>query len=143
VHTETDPPVALREMTDGRGVDVILDPVQGEFGAHVRGGLGVGGRHVVCGHAGGLIPHDPSFYLWNQSIVGVDLGGFPKEVMLEWHRETQAHLDRLIAEGRYRPLVDRVVPFEGAADAVADLAGRRVAGRVVVGVADGVVEAAS
>ena len=36
-----------------------------------------GGRHVVCGHAGGLIPHDPDFYLANHSLVGVDLGGYP------------------------------------------------------------------
>jgi NADPH2:quinone reductase len=136
VHSAVDTPTALRELTGGRGVDVILDPVQGEVGAHARAGLAAGGRHVLCGHAGGLIAHDPSFYLWNQTLVGVDLGGFPPEVMQGWHRETQAHLDRLIAEGRYRPLVDRVVPFEGAADAVADLAARRVAGRVVVHVAD-------
>jgi NADPH2:quinone reductase len=137
VHSDVDTATALRELTGGRGVDVILDPVQGEFGARARGGLAVGGRHVLCGHAGGLIPHDPSFYLWNQTLVGVDLGGFPPEVMQGWHVETQAHLDRLVAEGRYRPLVDRVVPFEGARDAVADLAARRVAGRVVVEVAAG------
>ena len=138
VHAEVDPPEALREMTGGRGVDVILDPVQGELGARARAGLGVGGRHVVCGHAGGLVPHDPSFYLWNQSIVGVDLGGYPGDVMAGWHRETQAHLERLLGEGRYRPLVDRVVPFEDAPGAVRDLAARRVAGRVVIGIADDV-----
>lgn len=135
VHSEVDTPTALRELTDGRGVDVILDPVQGEPGAHARAGLAVGGRHVVCGHAGGLIPHDPSFYLWNQSIVGVDLGGYPPEVMDQWHVESQAHLDRLIAEGRYRPVVDRVVPFDQVREAVGDIAGRRVAGRLVVQVA--------
>jgi NADPH2:quinone reductase len=135
VHADVDTPTALRRLTDGRGVDVILDPVQGEAGAHARAGLAVGGRHVLCGHAGGLVPHDPSFYLWNQTLVGVDLGGHPPDVMRAWHRETQAHLDRLMAEGRYRPLVDRVVPFEQARDAVADLAERRVAGRVVVEVA--------
>ena len=95
----------------------------------------MGGRHVVCGHAGGLIPHDPSFYLWNQSIVGVDLGGYPPEVMDQWHVESQAHLDRLIAEGRYRPVVDRVVPFDQVREAVGDIAGSRVAGRLVVQVA--------
>jgi NADPH2:quinone reductase len=135
VHSQHDTPTALRELTGGRGVDVILDPVQGEFGAHARAGLAVAGRHVLCGHAGGLIPHDPSFYLWNQTLVGVDLGGCPPDVMREWHRETQAHLDRLIGEGRYRPLVDRVVPFDEARAAVADLAARRVAGRVVVEIA--------
>lgn len=135
VHSQVDTPIALLELTGGRGVDVLLDPVQGDFGAHARAALAVGGRHVLCGHAGGLIPHDPSFYLWNQTLVGVDLGGYPPEVMDGWHVETQAHLDRLIAEGRYRPLVDRVVGFEEARAAIGDLAARRVAGRVVVSIA--------
>ena len=135
VHSTQDPVAELRRLTDGRGVDVIVDPVQGEQAGVLRQALRVGGRHVLCGHAGGLVPHDPSFYLWNQTLVGVDLGGHPPDVMRAWHRETQAHLDRLMAEGRYRPLVDRVVPFEQARDAVADLAERRVAGRVVVEVA--------
>lgn len=135
VHSEGDTPTALRSMTGGRGVDVILDPVQGEFGAHARAGLAVGGRHVLCGHAGGLIPHDPSFYLWNQTLVGVDLGGHPPDVMAGWHRETQAHLDHLIAEGRYRPVVDRVVPFDDVRAAVADLTNRRTIGRLVVQIA--------
>ena len=135
VHTETDTPTALREATGGVGVDALLDPVQGEAGAHARAALAVGGRHVLCGHAGGLIPHDPQFYVWNQSLIGVDLGGFPPEIMLGWHQETKAHLDRLVSEGRYRPLVDRVIDFEEVIAGVTDLANRKTAGRVVVQIA--------
>lgn len=135
VHAQVDTPTALREATGGTGVDVILDPVQGEAGAEARQALAVGGRHVLCGHAGGLIPHDPAFYVWNQSLIGVDLGGFPPEVMAAWHLETKAHLDRLVADDRYRPLVDRVIDFDDVVAGVADLAARRVAGRVVVQIA--------
>jgi len=71
-----------------------------------------GGRRVVCGHAGGLIPHDPDFYLHNHSLVGVDLGGYPREVMEQFHLETQDVLTRLMAEGRYSPKVERRVAFD-------------------------------
>ena len=131
-HTAGDVAVALRERTDGRGVDVLLDPVQGEMGAHARSGLAVAGRHVLCGHAGGLLPHDPSFYLYNQTLVGVDLGGYPPEEMHRMHVESQAHLTALLADGHYRPVVGRVVDFDEVPDAVADLAARLTTGRVVV-----------
>ena len=62
-------PKRLRELTGGRGVDVIIDPVQGADAGTVRGGLRVGGRHVLCGHAGGLPDIDPDFYLSNHSLI--------------------------------------------------------------------------
>ena len=132
---DVDSAKALRELTDGRGVDVILDPVQGEPGARARAGLAIEGRHVVCGSYAGLIPHDPSIYWMNQSIIGADLSGVAPDVMQRWHAESEAHLDRLVSGGRYRPIIDRVVPFDQAREAVGDLAQRRVAGRVVVQVA--------
>ncbi len=132
IHTEVDTASALRELTGGQGVDVILDPVQGEPGARARAGLGVGGRHVLCGHAGGLIPHDPQFYVWSQTLVGVDLGGYPADVMQQWHAESQAYLDQLMSEGRYRPIVDRVIAFGDVKEAIGDLVKRTVSGRIVV-----------
>ena len=87
---------------------------------------------VVCGHTGGLIPHDPDFYLDNHSLVGVDLGGYPRETMRQFHLETQEVLTRLMAEGRYRPTVERRVAFDEVPAALEDLAARRTIGRVVV-----------
>lgn len=113
-------------------VDVILDPVQGEMGARARGALKPDGRHVVCGHAGGLVPHDPHFYLYNHTLVGATLGSYPRAEMQRIHNETHDALTTLLADGRYRPLVTRSVPFDGARDALTDLADRRTMGRVVV-----------
>jgi NADPH:quinone reductase-like Zn-dependent oxidoreductase len=87
---------------------------------------------VLCGHAGGLIPHDPQFYVWSQTLVGVDLGGYPADVMQQWHAESQAYLDQLMAEGRYRPIVDRVIAFSDVKAAIGDLVKRTVSGRIVV-----------
>ena len=115
-----------------RGVDVIVDPVQGEVGARVRDLLVPDGRHVLCGHAGGLIAHDPHFYVRNHTLVGATLGGYGRDEMTRIHRETQREIDALMAAGRYRPLVSRVVDFADVPAAITDLAERRTWGRVVV-----------
>src|SRR4051812_640839 len=68
-HSAGDFVEGVRTLTGGRGVDVIVDPVQGEAGAQARDLLVPDGRHVLCGHAGGLIPHDPHFYVRNHTLV--------------------------------------------------------------------------
>jgi NADPH2:quinone reductase len=131
-HTTSDVADELLRLTGGRGVDVIVDPVQGAQAEAVRRGLRVGGRHVLCGHAGGLGPIDPHFYLRNHTLVGVTLGGYGTEEMRRINEETQAGLDALVATGRYRPNPTEVVEFADVPKALADLAARRTAGRVVV-----------
>jgi NADPH2:quinone reductase len=116
----------------GGTADVLIDPVQGEQGAAARAVLAPDGRHVLCGHAGGLLPHDPSFYLFNHTLVGVTLGGYPPEEMRRMNAETHDALAALLAAGRYRPTVERVVDFDEVPAALSDLANRRTTGRVVV-----------
>ncbi|MCU1398866.1 MAG: alcohol dehydrogenase [Acidimicrobiales bacterium] len=122
----------LRELTGGRGVDVIIDPVQGPDAGAVRAGLRVGGRHVLCGHAGGLPSIDPDFYLRNHTLVGVTLGGYPPAEMQRMHVETQAAIDDLIARGLYRATPTEVIDFADVPDALTRLAARQTMGRVVV-----------
>jgi NADPH2:quinone reductase len=131
-HSQADVVAAVRAATGGRGVDVIVDPVQGEAGARVRDLLVPDGRHVLCGHAGGLVAHDPHFYVRNHTLVGATLGGYPRDEMTRIHAETQREIDALMAEDRYRPLVSRVVEFADVPAAITDLAERRTWGRVVV-----------
>jgi NADPH2:quinone reductase len=135
-HTTGDFVAAVRGATGGRGVDVVLDPVQGTMGAAARTLLVPNGRHVLCGHAGGLMPHDPHFYVQNLTLVGATLGGYSREEMQRIDAEAQAHLTRLIGEGRYRPAVGRCVDFGDVPAALRDLAARRTLGRVVVRVAE-------
>jgi len=131
-HTSGDVVAALRSMTGGRGVDVLLDPVQGELGAGLRAALVPDGRHVLCGHAGGLVAHDPHFYLYNHTLVGATLGSYPRPEMQRIHAETQAALTELLRDGRYRPVVTRCVEFADVPAALTDLAARRTMGRVAV-----------
>ena len=99
-HQNEDVVAAARQLTDGEGVNVIVDPVQGEGAGALRGALAPDGRHVLCGHAGGLYQHDPNFYLFNHTLVGVTLGGYSRPRMTEIHAETQAALDELVSAGR-------------------------------------------
>jgi len=131
-HTAGDVATEFRRLTDGRGVDVIVDPVQGDDATAIRAGLRVGGRHVLCGHAGGLPLIDPHFYLHNHTLVGVNLAGYGPVEMRRMHTETQAAIDELIAEGRYRSTPTRVIEFDEVPSALADLAARRTMGRIVV-----------
>jgi NADPH2:quinone reductase len=122
----------LRELTAGRGVDAIIDPVQGPDAGAVRGGLRVGGRHVLCGHAGGLPSIDPEFYLFNHSLIGVTLGGYGPVEMARMHAETQSAIEDLLARGLYRPTPTEIIDFEDVPDALTRLAARNTIGRVVV-----------
>jgi NADPH2:quinone reductase len=131
-HAKADVADELLRLTDGRGVDVIVDPVQGAQAEAVRRGLRVGGRHVLCGHAGGLEQIDPHFYLRNHTLVGVTLGGYGADEMRRINEETQQALDDLVAAGEYRPNPTEVVEFDQVPAALAALADRRTAGRVVV-----------
>lgn len=131
-HSAGDFLAAVRQLTGVGGVDVIVDPVQGEMGAAARALLTPDGRHVLCGHAGGLIPHDPDFYMYNHTLVGATLGGYSREEMVRIHAETHAALLELLASSRYHPTVERCVAFDEVPAALTDLAARRTTGRVVV-----------
>ena len=135
-HRSGDFVAAVRDLTEGRGVDAVLDPVQGDVGVSARQLLVPDGRHVLCGHAGGLVPHDPHFYMYNHTLVGATLGSYPRDEMQRIHAETHAALVRLLAEGRYRPTVTRCIDFDDVPAALTDLAERRTTGRVVVRVGD-------
>ena len=135
-HTAGDFVAAVRERTGGRGVDAVMDPVQGEMGAAARGLLVPDGRQVLCGHAGTLIPHDPYFYMYNHTLIGACNGAYPRERFLRMNEETHDALAALVDAGRYRPIVDRCIEFKDVPAALTDLAARRTIGRVVVRVGD-------
>ena len=131
-HLAGDAVEGVRAVTRDRGVDVVIDPVQGDLGARMRDLLVPDGRHVLCGHAGGLVPHDPHFYVRNHTLVGATLGGYPRPEMQRIHAETAAALDPLVADGRFRPTVTRTIDFDDVPAALADLVARRTIGRVAV-----------
>lgn len=123
----------LRRITNGRGVDVVYDPVGGDLADTVRRHVAWEGRYLVIGFAGGGIPQFPANHVLvkNYSVVGVHWG-----VYHQHRREVidAAHADilRLYREGQIKPAIARTVTLDGIPEALAALESRSVIGRLVV-----------
>ncbi|MGN6388669.1 MAG: NADPH:quinone oxidoreductase family protein [Burkholderiaceae bacterium] len=124
---------AIREATNGAGPDVVFDPVGGEPAEPAFRSIAWRGRYLVVGFASGGIPRLP----WNlallkgASLVGVFWGDFVR-------REPSVHraaLDTLLAwfaDGRIRPHVSARYSLAETAQALSDMAARRVTGKIVI-----------
>ncbi|MBB4211909.1 NADPH2:quinone reductase [Rhodothalassium salexigens DSM 2132] len=124
---------AIKDATDGRGADVIYDPVGGAaFDASLRA-IAFEGRIVVVGFASGTIPQIPANILLvkNVSAVGLHWGLYADKRPEVLVRSLQT-LMGWYAAGEIRPHVSATYPLADAGRALADLAERRATGKVVV-----------
>ncbi len=123
----------LKRLTDGRGPDVIYDPVGGELAEPALRSIAWRGRYLVVGFAGGPIPALPLNLplLKGASIVGVFWGEFAR-------REPHANAAMLqtlaqgYLQGVLKPVIDSVLPMTALPDAYARMAQRRVLGKLVL-----------
>ena len=127
----------IKEITGGRGVDVVYDPVGGALTELAFRSLAWRGRHLVVGFAAGTIPALPVnlALLKGAALVGVDLARFS---FMHEPAVAQENLKQLLAwfaEGRLKPTIGRVYPFAEARQALADILARRAVGKSVVRVA--------
>ncbi len=126
---------AVKELTDGRGVDIVLDPVGGDRFTDSLRSLAPGGRLLVVGFTGGEIPTVKvnRLLLNNVDAVGVGWGAWtmthPGFLAEQW-----AELEPLLASGAVPAPQPEVYPLERAADAIASLENRTARGKVVVAV---------
>lgn len=124
---------AIKAATAGRGPDVIYDPVGGQYSEPAFRSIAWRGRHLVVGFAAGEIPRLP----WNlmllkgASVVGVFWGDFTRKEPAA-HQAAMQRLMDWMAEGKLRPLVSKRYPLEQTAQALNDMAGRKVVGKVVI-----------
>lgn len=123
----------LEELTDGRGVDVVCDPVGGDFTERALRRTAWGGRLLIVGFAAGSIPKLPANLplLKGCSIVGVYWGEFDRR-QPEASRENNRELLEMYLEGEIEPLVSQTFPLERASEALSVLADRKARGKVVV-----------
>ena len=124
---------AIKAATAGRGPDVIYDPVGGPYSEPALRSIAWRGRHLVVGFAAGEIPRLP----WNlmllkgASVVGVFWGDFTRKEPAA-HQAAMQRLMDWMAEGKLRPLVSKRYPLDQTAQALNDMAGRKVVGKVVI-----------
>ncbi|MBS9533676.1 NADPH:quinone oxidoreductase family protein [Mycobacterium sp. M1] len=128
---------AVRELTDGRGVDIVLDPVGGDRFTDSLRCLAPGGRLLVVGFTGGAIPTVKvnRLLLNNVDVVGVGWGAWvmshPGYLAQQW-----AQLEPLLASGAVAPPQPHVFALEQAAEAIEALENRTAKGKVVVRLRD-------
>jgi NADPH2:quinone reductase len=122
-----------RELTDGDGVDVVVDPVGGERSEPALRALRLFGRFVVIGFAAGDIARVPlnQVLLRNRSVVGVDWGAWSMAEPAE-NRRLLDELLRSVADGSLRPAAPTTYPLDDAGRALDDLLHRRVVGKVAL-----------
>jgi NADPH2:quinone reductase len=132
-YTAADLVDAVREATDGRGADVIWDPVGGDVFDASRRCIAFEGRLVVVGFASGRIPEAPPNHalVKNYSVVGLHWGLYRRK-RPELIGQVHAELLKLYADGAIKPLVGQERPLDEAPDAYRDLAARQVVGKIVL-----------
>ena len=123
----------IKQLTDGKGVDVAFDPLGGNFSEPVLRSMAWGGRFLVIGFAAGDIPRIPLNLplLKVYSIVGVFWGAF-MEHDPRHGRENIQELIRWVNEGKLKPHVSATYSLEHVADALNDLMERKVTGKAVL-----------
>jgi len=122
----------VKEVTRGRGADVIFDPVGGDVFDGSRRCVAFEGCIVVIGFAGGRIAEAPTNHVLvkNYSVVGMHWGLYTR-VMPDLIRSTHEDLVRLYNDGEIDPLISGTVPFEELPKALKKLGGRGTHGKVI------------
>ena len=123
----------IGSITGGEGVNVCFDNVGGAIFEQMARLMKWGGRLMPIGFTSGQIPSVPMNLplLKNYSIVGVYAGAWMEKFPQQAARMNDT-LAQLLAEGKIRPRVDRVLPLEQVKEAMRAVANRTVQGRIVL-----------
>jgi len=119
--------------TDGKGVDVVYDPVGGDGLFQSMRCIAWGGRLLIIGFAGGTIPDVPANYalLKSCSLIGVRAGEYARRDPAASQRMIAAML-KLAAEGKLRPHVHQTMPLTDAGAALEVISSRGVIGKMIL-----------
>jgi NADPH2:quinone reductase len=123
----------IKKLTDNKGVDVIYDPVGGDYSEAAFRGIAWEGRFLVVGFASGTIPKMPLNLplLKTASIVGVFWGDFamrnPKQNM-----ENTKMLMKWYDEDKLRPHIHKTYELKNTARALEEIMNRKVRGKLVI-----------
>ena len=123
----------IKELTEGKGVDVVYDPVGGKFTESALRGMAWKGRYLIVGFANGEIPQIPMNLplLKGCSIMGVFWGQFSK-VEAKASFQNIRQLVAWIQEGKIKQHIGRTYTLEEAQEALQAILDRKMLGKGVV-----------
>lgn len=124
---------AVKAATEGKGPDVIYDPVGGDFSEAAFRSIAWRGRYLVVGFAAGPIPALPLnlALLKGASIVGVFWGDFARREP-KANAAMMAELGQWYGQGKIKPVIDRTMPMAELKAAYAHMGSRGVMGKLVM-----------
>lgn len=123
----------LKELTEGRGADMVYDPVGGALSETALRGLAAGGRHLVIGFAAGEIPKIPLnlLLLKQTALIGVFWGAFARANRAA-SAANMAELFGWFERGLLRPHISARYPLARFAEALDTVMERTAQGKVVL-----------
>jgi NADPH2:quinone reductase len=123
----------VKALTEGRGADVVYDPVGGAYSEPAFRSIAWRGRHLVVGFAAGEIPKLPLnlALLKGAAVLGVFWGDFARREPKQFAASV-AQLNKWFEEKRLKPHVSQTLPLEKAAEALKLMAARQVKGKLVL-----------
>lgn len=132
-YTKDDLREQVKALTDGRGVDVVYDPVGGKQGEAAMRSLALLGRHLVIGFASGDIPSAAfnQLLLKQIALIGVLWGNFARAEP----QRNAANIAELLAwysEGKLKPHVSESYPLARAVEGLGRVMSRQAQGKVVI-----------
>jgi len=124
---------AVKALTDGKGVDVVYDPVGGDLAEQALRACAWHARYLVVGFASGDIPSLPLnlALLKEASIIGVWYGTWAAKHPDEFVSNVLA-MERLVDAGELQPRCSEAFPLEEFADAFRVITERRALGKIVL-----------
>ncbi|MBT8233171.1 MAG: NADPH:quinone oxidoreductase family protein [Saprospiraceae bacterium] len=123
----------IKELTDGKGADVIYDPIGDKYTEPALRATAWKGRYLIVGFAAGEIPKIPMNLplLKGCQIVGVFWGSFslknPSASL-----QNSMELMQMFSQKKINPYIQKLYPLEDAPKALEDMMNRKVKGKVIV-----------
>ncbi len=123
----------VKELTKGKGADIIYDPVGGDFSEQAFRAIAWNGRFLVIGFASGPIPKMPLnlALLKGASLVGVFWGAWSARDPRS-SQQNFKELVEMIDGGKFTPLVTEVYSLDDHSSAFGSIAERRAKGKVIL-----------
>ena len=132
-YTTEDLREAIKAATNGKGPDVVYDPVGGSYTEPAFRSIAWRGRYLVIGFANGEIPKLPLNLplLKGASLVGVFWGDFARREPAH-NLAAMQELMRWLAEGKIKPHISARYALADTPQALIDMASRKVTGKIVI-----------